>query len=714
QRSGYNVAMPYTRFTHAADHTAPANVVASASTYTFTWTTISNYAIQANSDNPAQTAPLLTSPSKQLYPFINQGPVDVSGGHFDAGDYSKYTWDMAQLVHVLTFSADSLPGVGAMDNLGIPESGDGISDVLQEAKWEADALAKMQDSDGGFYYVCYPQNSEYEGGALPENGSPQVVWPKNTAATASAVAALAQISSSPAFKAAYPQAANNYMVKAKLGWQFLTNAIAKYGKTGAYQKMMHFGDDFTDQDDEAWAACEMYLATGDQQYQTTLKSWFPDPTSTATFRWGWWKMFGSWGNAVRDYAFAVKSGRLQQNQIDAAYMAKCINTITNCANDQLKFSQENAYGSSFPDQTKAVRGAGWYYSPEQAFDIAVGYQFNADPKYLDAMVRNINFEGGCNPVNVTYVTGLGTKRQREVVDQYSANDRHSLSKSGIPIGNIEGGFVWTGTYASALEAMDFPSDDASSAPYPYYDRWGDSWNVTTEASTDDTVKNFATAAALAAMTSTKTQAWTYANGNINVAGTPSQGQPLTVSLSVPGMDLNGARIVWEAQGAEPSYGSSFTFTPTNYGSAWIEAEAQWPDGRRVFAVTNFFAGNSLPTITVAAANPNAQIGTTNYGVFTFSSTSAALTVNFELAGSAVKWDDYRRPEGDMPQTVTIPAGASSVSMNIKGIGNETSANPETVLLTLSANQAYNLGSPYFTTMNVTTAYIPVTNAPSGG
>lgn len=717
QRSGFNVAMPYTRFTHVADHTAPASVPTSASAYSFTWNCISNYAIQANADNPTQTAPLLTSPAKQLFPFINQGPIDVSGGHFDAGDYSKYTWDMAQLVHVLVFSADSLPGVGQLDNLGIPESGDGISDVLQEAKWEADSLAKLQDSDGGFYYVVYPQNSEYEGGSLPENGSPQVVWPKQTAATAAAVAALAQIASSPAFKAAYPQVAAGYLAKAKLGWQFLTNAIAKYGKTGAYQKMMHFGDDFTDQDDEAWAACEMFLATGDTQYQTTLKSWFPDPTSTSTFRWGWWKMFGSWGNAVRDYAFVVKSGRLQASQIDSAYQAKCINTITNCANDQLKWSQDNAYGSSFPDATKAVRGAGWYYSPEQAFDITVGYQFNPDPKYLDAIVRNINFEGGCNPVNVTYVTGLGIKRQREVVDQYSANDRHVLSKDGIPIGNIQGGFVWTGTYASALEAMDFPSDDASSAPYPYYDRWGDSWNVTTEASTDDTVKNFATAAALAAATSFKTQAWTYANGNIIATNTPSQGQPMTVSLNAPGMDLSGARIVWEAQGAEPSYGSSFTFTPTNYGSAWIEAEAQWPDGRRVFAVTNFFAVNSLPTVSVSASIPNAQLGTTNYGMFTFTTASPVtntITVNFQLAGSAVKWDDYRTPNGDMPQTITIPKGTSSTNLLIKAIGNESGANPETVLLTLSADPNYNLGSTYFTTMTITTNYITTTNSNGGG
>ena len=51
------------------------------------------------------------------------------------------------------FAVDSFAGVAALDNLGIPESGDGISDLMQEAKWEADYIAKLQDSDGGFYFI---------------------------------------------------------------------------------------------------------------------------------------------------------------------------------------------------------------------------------------------------------------------------------------------------------------------------------------------------------------------------------------------------------------------------------------------------------------------------------------------------------------------------------------------------------------------------------
>jgi hypothetical protein len=47
--------------------------------------------------------------------------------------------------------------------------------------------------------------------------------------------------------------------------------------------------------------------------------------------------------------------------------------------------------------------------------------------------------------------------------------------------------------------------------------------------------------------------------------------------------------VWEARDQEPAFGPTFTFAPVHAGSQWVEVEAQWPDGRRAFAATNFTA-----------------------------------------------------------------------------------------------------------------------------
>ena len=601
QRSGTAVSMPYTRFTHAADHVAPASIPTNASPpFDFTWFTVSNYVYDVNTDNPTQIAPQLTNYNAQLFPFVNQGQVEVSGGHFEAGDYNRVTYNAAQVVHVLMFAADSLPGVGALDNLGIPESGDGISDLMQEAKWEADFIAKMQDADGGFYYSVYPRDREYELDVLPENGDPQVVWPKNTAATAAAVAALAQCSSSVRFRQAYPQAASNYWAKAMLGWHFLTNALTVYGLNGAYQKIQGFGDTFTDRDELAWAACEMYLATGDTRFQQKLFEWFPDPTSVTTFRFGWTRMYACYGNAVRDYAFASMNGRLAPGQLDQDYRGKCITTITNCGDDNLLWSQQNAYGTSFPQLNKAYRGGGWYFSSEQAFDIVVAYQFSPRPEYLDAILRNINYEAGCNPVNMPYVTGLGWKRMRNVIDQYSANDRRALVKDGVPISNITGEFLYTWVYGSELRDLVYPGDYIDVAPYAYYDRWCDDWNVSTEGSTTDTVRGLAGMAWLAARTALTNQAWHFTNATISgTIGPHLPGQTVAVSLQVADPNLAGARIVWEGQGQEPVFGTqNYTFTPGfAEGQYWLEAAVQWPDGRRAFATGSItVSSNGLPQL----------------------------------------------------------------------------------------------------------------------
>jgi hypothetical protein len=595
QRCGASNVLPYTRFTHNVCHVARAEVPSPQSSYSFTWTTIAS----KNADyasNPRHTAPQLKDEASQLYPFVNKGTVDVSGGHHDAGDYSKYTINGAALVHRLMFTSDSIPGAAALDNLGLPESGDGISDVLQEAKWEADFIAKMQDADGGFYFIVYPKNREYESNVTPDNGDTQVVWPKNTAVTAASVAALAQCASSPRFKQAYPAAASLYLQKAQLGWQFLMNAIATHGKDGSYQKVTFYGDHYMHDDELAWAACEMYLATGEAQYQQKLLEWFPDPSDPNTFMWGWWRMSESWGNAIRSYAFAARSGRLSASQLNGSFLAKCEAQITAAGDDALRWSQQSAYGSAFPEETKHVRSAGWYFSLDQASDMAVADLINPRPEYINALVGNMNYEGGCNPVNVTYVTGLGWKRPREIVHQYAQNDRRLLPQSGIPQGNVQASFDYLYYYGSELGKLSFPQDGATTSPYPFYDRWGDSFNVTTEFVSVNQSRSLMALALLASQTSAKSTAWTSASAQITVpTSVVPVNEPITLTLQASGLDLRGARIVWEARDQEPAYGSTYTISPKNNGAQWAEAEVQWPDGRRVFATGSFNANS--PTVT---------------------------------------------------------------------------------------------------------------------
>lgn len=586
QRCGTENKLPFTRFVHAACHTAPAEVPAAA--FQPARQLIRKMTDGAKSD-PRHTAPLLESVDTSLYPFVRRGRVDVSGGHHDAGDYSKYTINSAALIHALVFAADAFPGAGALDNLGIPESGDQKSDLLQEAKWEADFLAKMQDDDGGFHFLVYPKERPYEDDVLPDQGDPQVLWPKNTSATAAAVAALAQASSSPLFKKQFPEAARLYWDRARKGWAFLENAIVRHGRDGSYQRISHYGNEFLHDDELAWAAVEMFAATGDRAYEQQVVERF-DPADRNTKRWTWWRMYEGYGCAIRSYAFAAKTGRLKPAQLNADFLARCRSEILAAGQDQARFARECAYGSSFPDPSKRFRNAGWYFSMDQAFDLAVASQLDfpeggPDPRraFREAIVSNMNYEGGCNPVNVCYLTGLGWNRQREVVHQYAQNDRRTLPPSGIPIGNIQAGFQFLHHYGKELGALSFPPDGAEQDPYPFYDRWGDSFNVTTEFVISNQGRGLAVLAWLMAQTPIKDQRWKPdAALQIVLRSKPVVGQALTAAISGAPTELNKAQVVWEARGQEPAFGREFKFIPRTSGEVWVEVEAQWPDGRRAF------------------------------------------------------------------------------------------------------------------------------------
>jgi hypothetical protein len=233
------------------------------------------------------------------------------------------------------------------------------------------------------------------------------------------------------------------------------------------------------------------------------------------------------------------------------------------------------------------------------------------------------------------------------------------------------------------------------------------FNVTTEFVALFQARSLASLSFWAAQTSVKTQAWRSATAQIG--GIPAQispNTPVTATLQVPNMNLSGVRIVWEAQGQEPAYGDSFTFTPTGYGEQWIEVEAQWPDGRRVFAATNLFANNALPTVSIASSDAVMTEGGTDTAVFTLTrtgSTTSDLVVTLAPSGTATKWNDYRRTSGDMPDSFTIPAGTSSVAITVYAPDDAAVEGAETATLTVLPGTGYNIGSPNYVTLTISDA-----------
>jgi len=73
----------------------------------------------------------------------------VTGGWHDAGDYNKYVWTAASTaIRSLLLAYERNPSLFADGASSIPESGNGVSDLLDEVKWELDWIAKMQLASG--------------------------------------------------------------------------------------------------------------------------------------------------------------------------------------------------------------------------------------------------------------------------------------------------------------------------------------------------------------------------------------------------------------------------------------------------------------------------------------------------------------------------------------------------------------------------------------
>jgi len=97
-------------------------------------------------------------------------------------------------------------------------------------------------------------------------------------------------------------------------------------------------------------------------------------------------------------------------------------------------------------------------------------------------------------------------------------------------------------------------------------------------------------------------------------------------------------------------------------------------------------------VTITATTPTAKEQGPVNGLFTVTradaATTAALTVNVTVSGTATPGSDYTA----IPATVTIPAGASSATVSVVPVTDALAEGPETVILTAANGTGYYVSS----------------------
>jgi endoglucanase len=146
QRSGTAKDDPITGIRHSADHTTPAIL------------------FDGNGIDPDQT-------------------FDVSGGWWDAGDYGRYVPSATTTLMLLFYAYHFNPDMFQDSQFNIPESGNGIPDLLNEARWELKWLLKMQRNDGAVFHKV--TTSGYAHTPPAEDALPLYLFDISTQATPS-------------------------------------------------------------------------------------------------------------------------------------------------------------------------------------------------------------------------------------------------------------------------------------------------------------------------------------------------------------------------------------------------------------------------------------------------------------------------------------------------------------------------------------------------
>ncbi len=206
--------------------------------------------------------------------------LDVSGGWYDAGDYGKYVVNGGIATWTLVNLYERLPDAYPDGSLNIPESGNGVSDLLDEARWEMEFLLSMQvpDSEPLAGMVHHKMHDRRWSGVpvMPptevDNTDPErgrFLMPPSTAATLNVAATAAQCAR--VWKDIDSDFAAQCLTAAEKAW----TAATEHPDLLAGRTPGEGGGDYNDTnvaDEFYWAAAELFITTGKDEYRDYVTS----------------------------------------------------------------------------------------------------------------------------------------------------------------------------------------------------------------------------------------------------------------------------------------------------------------------------------------------------------------------------------------------------------------------------------------------------------
>ena len=332
---------------------------------------------------------------KAFYLDDPQRRVDLCGGWHDAGDYGRYVTAGAVALGHLLYAYEMMPEAFAAQ-LGIPESGNGIPDVLNECRYELDWILKMQDADGGVHHKATSLN--FVGFVMPEDDDLDItITPVSSLATADLAAIMAMASRVYApFDREYAGVLKAAAIKAD-EWltvhpEFLFRNPEEV-HTGTYE-------DRCDADERLWAAAELYRLTGEEKHLSAIRSILELKLNMTAL--GWADVAGFAGLSI----LTAEKGCFEEWLID-----RFRDNWLDEADRLVKIAQGNAFELAF-HPSNFVWGSNMNVLTN-AMVLAVAHHLSGKAEYLLTMEYQLDYIFGRNAVDKSYVTGYGERAFRD-------------------------------------------------------------------------------------------------------------------------------------------------------------------------------------------------------------------------------------------------------------------------------------------------------------
>jgi len=200
----------------------------------------------------------------------DKAPPGVRMGWHDAGDLSIYSTSLnTALFWLLEAFSDFRP---TADDTNIPESGNGVPDLLDEARWGVEWLLSVQDASGGFRNTTCQEHYAPYGTNTPNSVPPYKDGEVGTFPTARAVGNLAYAST--LFRAYDPAFADRCLQAAWNGYRYLKARWTENSDGPTCPAQGAEGNAEIGRHARMFAAAGMLLATGEPRFRDDFEASF--------------------------------------------------------------------------------------------------------------------------------------------------------------------------------------------------------------------------------------------------------------------------------------------------------------------------------------------------------------------------------------------------------------------------------------------------------